>query len=206
MTKKAWVVGPYRDVWVCIVHAHTRGQAKAKLMSEIGDFTAIRAIREPRMDNKLVTEENLLDAGFPEEYNGDPIDATGYLGFCGCDLCGESWATLSLKAIEGNHPARIKHFAEPLSATEIREAIGVTPDEYAEAMMALDVDLPSEMTLENLAKGEQAKSLTYFMADKSDDELWAIVREVCRKDTPSWRACETLSARYHQARLLANAS
>jgi hypothetical protein len=42
----------------------------------------------------------------------------------------------------------------------------------------------------------EVKDLTFHSADKSDDELWAIVREACRKDTPTWRAYEVLHGRF----------
>jgi hypothetical protein len=40
------------------------------------------------------------------------------------------------------------------------------------------------------------KELTYYMGDKEEAELWAIVREACRVSTPAWRAWEQLHS-YH---------
>ena len=45
-------------------------------------------------------------------------------------------------------------------------------------------------------RADIAKRLTFYSDDKSDDELWAIVREACRKDTPTWRAYEVLHGRF----------
>ena len=43
---------------------------------------------------------------------------------------------------------------------------------------------------------QDVKDLTFYMGDKTDDELWAIVRESCRGSTPTWRAYERLHGQY----------
>lgn len=49
---------------------------------------------------------------------------------------------------------------------------------------------------------EKVKELTFYMGDKTDDELWTIVREACRTSTPLWRAYEELRTRmYHLRRM-----
>lgn len=40
------------------------------------------------------------------------------------------------------------------------------------------------------------KKLTFYMGDKSYQELWAIVREACRGLTSTWRAYERLHGRF----------
>jgi len=88
---KAWQVGPYHDDWVAIVHAETRGQAREKCSHiDMIDFTDVRAIRLPELDGKLITAQALLDAGFPETIEGEPLEAWGYIVDCGCPLCVES--------------------------------------------------------------------------------------------------------------------
>jgi len=44
-------------------------------------------------------------------------------------------------------------------------------------------------------KTKETKDLTFFMGDKSNDELWGIVAEACRVRTDAWRAYEELRAR-----------
>ena len=44
----------------------------------------------------------------------------------------------------------------------------------------------------------KVKELAFYMGDKSDKELWNIVRETCRIDTPSWRAYEQLYLRHSE--------
>ena len=91
MSDKAWVVGPYGDDWVVIVHAETRGEARKKgAFVDFAEFTDMRAIRARDLDGKLITNRVLLDAGFPETWEGLPLDASGYIMDCGCDLCHES--------------------------------------------------------------------------------------------------------------------
>jgi hypothetical protein len=90
---KAWQVGPYRDDWVAIVHADSRGRARMKgshVDMMFGEFIDIRAIRLPDLDGKLITTQVLLDAGFPETVEGEPLEAWGYIVDCGCPLCVES--------------------------------------------------------------------------------------------------------------------
>jgi len=43
---------------------------------------------------------------------------------------------------------------------------------------------------------EDVKDLTFYMGDKSDDEVWDIVREACRGGSREWRAYERLHGRF----------
>ena len=85
---KTWQVGPYDDEWVVIVHAETRGQAR-KMGAGVGydEFVGMRAIRLPKLDGKLITRQTLTEAGFPETWEGEPLDATSYILDCGCEIC-----------------------------------------------------------------------------------------------------------------------
>lgn len=47
-----------------------------------------------------------------------------------------------------------------------------------------------------MTNADEAKSLTYDPSGLSDEELWNLVREACRKDTPTWRAYEALHSKY----------
>ena len=42
------------------------------------------------------------------------------------------------------------------------------------------------------------KSLTFYMGDKTTEELWKIVREECRRTTPAWRAYERLHSEFNE--------
>lgn len=48
---------------------------------------------------------------------------------------------------------------------------------------------------------ERAKSLTFYMGDKTDDELWEIIASKARADSRTWRAYEALRSRMHQISL-----
>jgi hypothetical protein len=85
---KTWQVGPYHDEWVVIIHAETRGQAKKIGASVDGnEFTEMRAVRLPQLDEKLITRQTLTEAGFPETWEGEPLDAASYILDCGCEIC-----------------------------------------------------------------------------------------------------------------------
>ncbi len=85
---KTWQVGPYDDEWVVIVHTETRGQAR-KMGSRVdfNEFTEMRAVRLPLLDGKLITRQTLTEAGFPLTWEGEPLDASGYILDCGCEIC-----------------------------------------------------------------------------------------------------------------------
>ncbi|KKL62526.1 hypothetical protein LCGC14_2184340 [marine sediment metagenome] len=85
---KTWQVGPYQDDWVVIVHAETRGQArKMGAYVDGNEFTEMRAIRLPKLDGKLITRQTLTEVGFPETWEGEPLDAADYILDCGCEIC-----------------------------------------------------------------------------------------------------------------------
>lgn len=69
--------------------------------------------------------------------------------------------------------------------------------------LLFDVYVPKkDAIMEKKNRVEQAKSLTFYMGDKDHEELFAIVREACRKDTKSWRAYERLHAEYQLGKLI----
>jgi hypothetical protein len=85
---KAWIVGPYGDDWVVIVHRETRGQARSAGAKVDGlEIIDIRAVRASDLDGKLISNQVLLDAGFPETVEGEGLDFEGYILDCRCDLC-----------------------------------------------------------------------------------------------------------------------
>lgn len=43
---------------------------------------------------------------------------------------------------------------------------------------------------------KQVKELTFHMGDKTEDELWEIVRDACRSSTKSWRAYEKIHGKF----------
>ena len=87
MGEKTWWINPYGEDWGFIVHANTRSDARTKGLSLIEEWTQIRATRLKKLDGKIITLQSLLDAGFPETWEGEPIDVIGYILECGCDLC-----------------------------------------------------------------------------------------------------------------------
>ena len=87
MSERAWWINPYGEDWGFIVHAETRSEARTKGLSLIDDWTEIRATRLKALDGKIITKERLLEAGFPETWEGLSISVTGYLLECGCKLC-----------------------------------------------------------------------------------------------------------------------
>ena len=44
----------------------------------------------------------------------------------------------------------------------------------------------------------EVKDLTFYMGDKTTDELWGIIREACRVKTSTWRAYEELRSHYQR--------
>ena len=94
MSDRAWWISPYGEDWGFIVHADTRSQARNKGLGLIDEWNEIRAVRIPELDGKIITRGSLLEAGFPEEWEGYPISPTGYILECGCELCKKSLAIL----------------------------------------------------------------------------------------------------------------
>jgi len=85
---KAWEVFPIDRDYSVIVHADTRGKAIAKGCSvEFLDFIEMRARRIPQMDDKAVTKELMLEAGWPEENIEEPFDSRLWTFACGCGHC-----------------------------------------------------------------------------------------------------------------------
>ena len=88
---KTWEVGLHHDDWVTVVHAETRGKARMKGANiAFDDYVDMRATRLPELDGKQITNDVLIEAGFPETWEGEPIDFVGYILDCGCAICLES--------------------------------------------------------------------------------------------------------------------
>lgn len=85
---KAWEVSPIYDEWSVIVHADTRGRAIAKGCNvEFTLFVEMRARRIPQMDDKPVTKELMIEAGWCEETIEEPFDSRLWTFPCGCEHC-----------------------------------------------------------------------------------------------------------------------
>jgi len=91
--QRAWVVGPYKDEWVIICHRATRTEARwvaCHIDLWNMEYTDMRAVRAPYLDGLAPTRELLLANGWPEEWEGEPLDLDAYAGDCGCALCKEA--------------------------------------------------------------------------------------------------------------------
>lgn len=88
---KAWTVSDRSEEWAGLFHAETEGKAKLKGMEEYGldDFTEMRAKRIPGLDDKPITHQNALDAGFQywDDENGDYLKPEDFQNDCRCDIC-----------------------------------------------------------------------------------------------------------------------
>ena len=95
---KAWTVQNRYENWCVLIHAETRGKAKAAGCGEIdSEFTEVNVRRLPGLDDKPITYENAKEAGFrytdpdggiydedQSEYYLRPEEFTNY---CRCDVC-----------------------------------------------------------------------------------------------------------------------
>lgn len=87
---KAWFVyandGEHRGY---VVHAETRGKAKAKTRGNFAfddwDWIGIKAERFPKLDDVPVTIQNLIDAGIDMTFEGEPIMDIDLK--CDCEFC-----------------------------------------------------------------------------------------------------------------------
>ena len=85
---KTWQVGPYDEDWAAIIHAETRGKARMRgAMIAFDNYVDMRAVRMPDLDGKLITNDVLVEAGFPDTWEGIAIDYVGYILDCGCNIC-----------------------------------------------------------------------------------------------------------------------
>jgi hypothetical protein len=86
---KAWFVHTKDDYIGFVVHADTPGKAKRMCAADLdcshGDWVYVRTRRCKELDDKAVTLENMVDAGFDMTYEGEPIDDVTVL--CDCDIC-----------------------------------------------------------------------------------------------------------------------
>ena len=92
--QRAWLVRPYDAEWCALVHAPTRAMARSKLWGQVmeaDEWNSIQALRQPLLDGKVPTRELLIAAGWPEEWEGEPIQVHQYVSFCDCPLC---WACM----------------------------------------------------------------------------------------------------------------
>lgn len=88
--QRAWVVGPYKDEWVIIVHRASRSEARlaaASIDPMFMDMIDMRARRLPLLDGQVPSLELLRSAGWSEEYLQEADGISGYIMECGCELC-----------------------------------------------------------------------------------------------------------------------
>ena len=82
---KAWFVW-CGDDWGDYVHGDTQAQAKSMFMMSWGgiecEWIYLRTIRSPRLDNRPITEENIL-----EIYNDDDYYIDSWHPICECEIC-----------------------------------------------------------------------------------------------------------------------
>lgn len=86
---KAWFVFVPEE-WGEIVHAETRGKAKAIIMHEFGveDFTYMSATRVKGLDDKPITYQNCIDAPFNWlDEDGRPLKEIDFYNVCRCEVC-----------------------------------------------------------------------------------------------------------------------
>lgn len=85
---KAWEVFPIARDYSVIVHADTRGRAIAKgCHVEHLEFIEMRARRIRQMDDKAVTKELMIEAGWCEESIEEPFDSRLWTFVCRCEHC-----------------------------------------------------------------------------------------------------------------------
>jgi hypothetical protein len=88
--QRAWIVGSYHDEWVAIVHRATRAEARvAACHIDVlnMEYIDMRAIRAPYLDGLTPSRDLLLANGWPETWEGEPLELSGYILNCGCELC-----------------------------------------------------------------------------------------------------------------------
>jgi len=86
---KAWFVF-ILDEWGELMHANTRGRAKALVMQEFGvdEFIMLGATRVPKMDDKAFTFKNLDEVGW--HYlgeDGENLKEIDFYNACKCNIC-----------------------------------------------------------------------------------------------------------------------
>lgn len=85
---KAWEVSPVDQEWSVIIHEETRGRAIAKGCNvEFTEFIEMRARRIPQMDDRAVTKELMIEAGWCSENVEEPFHAELWTFPCGCEYC-----------------------------------------------------------------------------------------------------------------------
>ena len=87
---KAWFLHPYNEHIGYVIHAETRGKAKAigmryGLFFFFPDWCSLYAKRCPALDDKPITIQSMIDAGFDMTYEGEPITELDIQ--CNCDIC-----------------------------------------------------------------------------------------------------------------------
>lgn len=86
---KAWFVF-IPDEWGELVHADTRGKAKAFVMAEFGvdEFIWLGATRVPKMDDIAFTYKNLDEHDWHYfDEDGQPLKEIDFFNVCKCDIC-----------------------------------------------------------------------------------------------------------------------
>jgi hypothetical protein len=86
---KAWIVSDISERWVSLFHAETQGKAKLRALEEynLDEFTDMRAIRMPKLDDKPFTYFNCLEAGFQYEDEGLYLTPDEFINDCPCEVC-----------------------------------------------------------------------------------------------------------------------
>lgn len=88
---KAWEIFPIDKEYSVIIHEDTRGRAIAKgCKVEFLEFTEMRARRIQNMDDKAVTKELMIEAGWCEESIEEPFSSDLWTFACGCEYCNET--------------------------------------------------------------------------------------------------------------------
>jgi hypothetical protein len=89
---KAWFLFRADEYRGYVVHAETRGEAKAIGMrySDIffldpQDWNYLHAHRHPALDDKPITIESLIESGIDMTFEGEPITELDIK--CRCELC-----------------------------------------------------------------------------------------------------------------------
>lgn len=88
---KAWFV--FCDEWGELIHADTRGKAKMAVINEFGidvvdNLMSLHSVRKPKLDDKPLTYQNTIDAGFPwVDEDGSPLKEEDFFNICKCAVC-----------------------------------------------------------------------------------------------------------------------
>jgi hypothetical protein len=89
---KAYFVYPRNEYRGYFIHAETPGKAKQNVRRQMNifdfdylEFTEVRAKRQKELDDKPITIQSMIDAGFDMTFEGEPIVELDVE--CGCEIC-----------------------------------------------------------------------------------------------------------------------